>query len=138
MPPPEQILATCFHRNHMTNGEGGRDPAESRVDYVLDRTNTTGTLFLGLTLGCTQCHDHKFDPVSQADYYSLSAYFDSIDEDGKRAGARSPTSPTNRPTPSARSRSRTYSSKSRTIRSPPYGNRALLRSKHGSQYSSTP
>jgi len=87
---PEQILATCFHRNHMTNGEGGRDPAESRVDYVLDRTNTTGTLFLGLTLGCTQCHDHKFDPVSQADYYSLSAYFDSIDEDGKAGGGAKP------------------------------------------------
>ncbi len=87
---PEQILATCFHRNHMTNGEGGRDPAESRVDYVLDRTNTTGTLFLGLTLGCTQCHDHKFDPISQADYYSLSAYFDSIDEDGKAGNGAKP------------------------------------------------
>ena len=87
---PEQILATCFHRNHMTNGEGGRDPAESRVDYVLDRTNTTGTLFLGLTLGCTQCHDHKFDPISQVDYYSLSAYFDNIDEDGKAGSAAKP------------------------------------------------
>ncbi|MGI9241566.1 MAG: DUF1553 domain-containing protein, partial [Verrucomicrobiales bacterium] len=88
---PEQILATCFHRNHMTNGEGGRDPAESRVDYVLDRTNTTGTLFLGLTLGCTQCHDHKFDPISQADYYSLSAYFDSIDEDGRAGRGAKPS-----------------------------------------------
>jgi len=87
---PEQILATCFHRNHMTNGEGGRDPAESRVDYVLDRTNTTGTLFLGLTLGCTQCHDHKFDPISQADYYSLSAFFDSIDEDGNAGNGAKP------------------------------------------------
>ena len=87
---PEQVLATCFHRNHMTNGEGGRDPEESRVDYVLDRTNTTGTLFLGLTLGCTQCHDHKFDPISQVDYYSLSAFFDSIDEDGKAGSAAKP------------------------------------------------
>ena len=87
---PEQVLATCFHRNHMTNGEGGRDPAESRVDYVLDRTNTTGTLFLGLTLGCTQCHDHKFDPISQVDYYSLSAYFDNIDEDGQAGGNAKP------------------------------------------------
>ncbi len=87
---PEQILATCFHRNHMTNGEGGRDPAESRVDYVLDRTNTTGTLFLGLTLNCAQCHDHKFDPVSMADYYSLSAFFNSIDEDGKAGGGAKP------------------------------------------------
>jgi len=79
----EQKLATCFHRNHMTNGEGGRDPEESRVDYVLDRVNTMGTVWLGLSLGCTQCHSHKFDPVSQADYYGLTAFFNSIDEDGK-------------------------------------------------------
>lgn len=82
-----QRLATCFHRNHMHNGEGGRDPEESRVDYVLDRVNTAGTLWLGLTLGCTQCHDHKFDPISQGDYYSLSAYFNSIAETGA-AGAQ--------------------------------------------------
>lgn len=79
---PEQRLATCFHRNHMTNGEGGRDPEESRVDYVIDRVNTTGTAFLGLTLGCTQCHSHKFDPITHAEYYSLSAFFNSIDETG--------------------------------------------------------
>ncbi len=83
---PEQILATCFHRNHMTNGEGGRDPEESRIDYVIDRVNTTGTVWLGLTLGCSQCHSHKFDPISQQDYYQLFAFFNSIDEDG-RAGA---------------------------------------------------
>ena len=87
---PEQILATCFHRNHMNNGEGGRDREESRVDYVLDRVNTTGTVFLGLTLGCTQCHDHKFDPISQQDYYSLSAYFNSIDESGAAGGGAKP------------------------------------------------
>jgi len=78
-----QQLATCFHRNHMTNGEGGRDPEESRVDYVIDRVNTTGTTWLGLTLGCCQCHSHKYDPVSQHEYYSLAAFFDSIDENGK-------------------------------------------------------
>ena len=71
----------------MTNGEGGRDPEESRIDYVIDRVNTTGTVWLGLTLGCCQCHSHKFDPISQADYYSLFAFFNSIDEDGK-AGSR--------------------------------------------------
>ena len=87
---PEQKMATCFHRNHMNNGEGGRDPEESRVDYVLDRVNTTGTLWLGLTLGCTQCHDHKFDPISQRDYYSLSAYFNSIDETGAAGGKAAP------------------------------------------------
>ena len=62
----------------MTNGEGGRDPEESRIDYVIDRVNTTGTVWLGLTLGCAQCHTHKFDPISHADYYELSAFFDSI------------------------------------------------------------
>lgn len=86
----QQRLATCFHRNHMNNGEGGRDPEESRVDYVLDRVNTTGTLWLGLTLGCTQCHDHKFDPISQADYYSLSAFFNSIDETGAAGSGAKP------------------------------------------------
>jgi Protein of unknown function (DUF1549)/Protein of unknown function (DUF1553)/Planctomycete cytochrome C len=79
----DQKLATCFHRNHMTNGEGGRDPEESRVEYVIDRMNTIGTQWLGLTLGCCQCHSHKFDPITQADYYGMSAYFNSIDEDGK-------------------------------------------------------
>ena len=86
----EQILATCFHRNHMTNGEGGRDPEESRIDYVIDRVNTTGTVWLGLTLGCAQCHAHKFDPVSQKDYYGLFAFFDSIAEDGKAGGGAKP------------------------------------------------
>lgn len=86
----EQILATCFHRNHMTNGEGGRDPEESRVDYVLDRVNTMGTAFLGLTLSCCQCHSHKFDPITQAEYYGLAAFFNSIDEDGKAGKAAKP------------------------------------------------
>ncbi len=84
-PTPEQRVATAFHRNHMTNGEGGRDPEESRVDYVIDRVNTTGSVWLGLTLGCTQCHSHKFDPISHNDYYSMTAFFNSIDESG-RAG----------------------------------------------------
>ncbi len=86
----ESKLATCFHRNHMTNGEGGRDPEESRIDYVIDRVNTTGTVWLGLTLGCSQCHSHKFDPISQQDYYSLFAFFNSIDEDGKAGGGAKP------------------------------------------------
>ncbi len=87
---PEQRLATCFHRNHMTNGEGGRDPEESRIDYVIDRVSTTGTLWLGLTLGCCQCHSHKYDPITQRDFYSLTAFFNSIDEDGKAANAAKP------------------------------------------------
>jgi hypothetical protein len=86
----EQRLATCFHRNHMTNGEGGRHPEESRIDYVIDRVNTTGSVWLGLTLGCSQCHSHKFDPISQQEYYSLFAFFNSIDEDGKAGGGAKP------------------------------------------------
>ncbi len=87
---PEQKLATCFHRNHMTNGEGGRDPEESRIDYVIDRTNTVGTVWLGLTVGCAQCHTHKYDPLSQAEYYGLFSFFNSIDEDGRAGRAAKP------------------------------------------------
>ncbi|MBK7405148.1 MAG: PSD1 domain-containing protein [Phycisphaerales bacterium] len=77
-----QILATMFNRNHPINGEGGRDVEESRNDYVNDRVDTTSTVWLGLTMACAQCHDHKYDPVSQKDYYRFAAYFNSIDEDG--------------------------------------------------------
>jgi hypothetical protein len=86
----EQRVATCFHRNHMTNGEGGREKEESRVDYVIDRVNTTGTVWMGLTLGCTQCHTHKFDPITHADYYSLTAFFNSIEEDGSAGNKAKP------------------------------------------------
>ena len=86
----EQKMATCFHRNHMANGEGGRDPEESRVDYVIDRVNTMGTAWLGLTLGCTQCHTHKFDPISHSEYYSLNAFFNSIDETGAAGSGAKP------------------------------------------------
>ncbi|HIE98217.1 MAG: PSD1 and planctomycete cytochrome C domain-containing protein [Fuerstiella sp.] len=86
----EQILATCFHRNHMHNGEGGRDPEESRTEYVIDRVNTIGTVWLGLTLGCAQCHSHKYDPISQTEYYQLNAFFNSIDENGKAGGGAGP------------------------------------------------
>ncbi|MFM1903831.1 MAG: hypothetical protein RLZZ440_1731, partial [Planctomycetota bacterium] len=85
-----QKLATCFHRNHMTNGEGGREPEESRIDYVIDRVNTTGTAWLGLTLGCCQCHSHKYDPISQHEYYALAAFFDSIDENGQAGRGAKP------------------------------------------------
>ncbi|MGF1579006.1 MAG: PSD1 and planctomycete cytochrome C domain-containing protein [Gemmataceae bacterium] len=89
-PSKESIVATCFHRNHMTNGEGGRDPEESRVDYVIDRVNTMGTVWLGLTLGCCQCHNHRFDPISQKEYYELTAFFNSINEDGRAGGGAKP------------------------------------------------
>jgi len=71
----EQILATGFLRNHMINGEGGRIPEENRVDYVMDMTETVGTVWLGLTLNCCRCHDHKFDPIQQEEYYRMFAFF---------------------------------------------------------------
>ena len=74
----------------MTNGEGGRDPEESRVDYVMDRVNTIGTVWMGLTVGCAQCHTHKFDPISHKEYYQLNAFFNSIDETGQAGGRAKP------------------------------------------------
>ncbi len=76
----QQRIATGFHRNTLTNREGGIDPEQFRVEQVLDRTNTVGTVWLGLTVGCAQCHDHKFDPISQADYYRLFAFFNTAEE----------------------------------------------------------
>ncbi|MFO1041130.1 MAG: PSD1 and planctomycete cytochrome C domain-containing protein [Planctomycetaceae bacterium] len=73
----DQQVATGFHRNTLVNEEGGTDPEQFRVEAVVDRVNTTGTVFLGLTIGCSQCHDHKYDPISQREYYQLYAYFNS-------------------------------------------------------------
>ncbi len=77
-----QKVATGFNRNHMLNGEGGRIPEESRVDYVVDRVNTTATVWLGLTVACAQCHDHKYDPIPQKDFYRLYAFFNNVAESG--------------------------------------------------------
>ena len=82
----EQKLATGFCRNHMINGEGGRIPEENRIDYVMDMTETMGTVWLGLTLNCCRCHDHKFDPVKQKEYYQLFAFFDQTLGDGEVVG----------------------------------------------------
>ncbi len=78
----EQILATAFNRNHMYNGEGGRIPEETRVENVFDRTETVGTLWLGMTLNCCRCHDHKFDQISQKEYYEFSDFFNQTSEAG--------------------------------------------------------
>ena len=86
----EQRLATGFCRNHMINGEGGRIPEENRVDYVMDMSETTGTVWLGLTLNCCRCHDHKFDPLSRRDYYSLFAFFNQTPVDGSGRSAQTP------------------------------------------------
>ena len=79
----DQIVATGFNRNHRGNGEGGIVDAEYAVEYVVDRVDTTSTVWLGLTLGCARCHDHKYDPFSQREYYELFAYFNNVPEKGK-------------------------------------------------------
>ncbi|MGJ8693722.1 MAG: DUF1553 domain-containing protein [Thalassotalea sp.] len=79
----EQKLATAFNRIHAQNGEGGIVNEEFRIEYVKDRVQTVGTGLLGLTLHCAQCHDHKYDPISAKDYYSMNAFFNSIDDSGQ-------------------------------------------------------
>jgi hypothetical protein len=78
----EQILATGFNRNHLQSQEGGIVPEEYRVEYVADRTNTFGKAFLALSTECARCHDHKYDPVSQKEYYQLYAFFNNNNESG--------------------------------------------------------
>jgi len=91
----EQILATGFNRNHMYNGEGGRIAEETRIENVFDRTETTATVWLGLTMTCCRCHDHKFDPVTQAEYYQMFALFNNTSETG-RGATRGQASPSRR------------------------------------------
>jgi hypothetical protein len=89
-PTRDQVLATAFNRNHMINGEGGRIAEENRVEYVFDQTETTGTVWLGLTVGCARCHDHKFDPISRTDYYALFAYFNQTPVNGGNGSGQTP------------------------------------------------
>ena len=79
-PSKQQIVATGFHRNTLLNLEGGIDFEQYRVEAVVDRVDVTGIAFLGLTLGCARCHDHKYDPISQREFYQFFAFFNSIDE----------------------------------------------------------
>lgn len=82
---PDQIAATGFLRNSMNTHEGGTIPEEYRVAYTIDKVDAVATSMLGLTMKCCQCHDHKFDPISQKDYYSFFAFFNSSSEGGKGA-----------------------------------------------------
>lgn len=79
----EQKIATGFNRNHRANTEDGIIPEEYAVEYVVDRVETTSTVFLGLTLGCARCHNHKYDPFSQKEFYQLFAYFNNVPERGR-------------------------------------------------------
>ncbi|MCW5962876.1 MAG: DUF1553 domain-containing protein [Bryobacterales bacterium] len=86
----EQRIASGFNRNHMINYEGGAIPEEYQTEYVVDRVDTTATVWLGLTMGCARCHDHKYDPIKQTDFYRFYAFFNTVDEeglDGKRGNA---------------------------------------------------
>ena len=92
-PTFDQIIATGFNRNHRINDEGGVIAAEYAVEYVVDRIDTTCTTWLGLTMGCVRCHDHKYDPFTMDDFYSLFAAFNNVPEKGKdgRRGYAEPT-----------------------------------------------
>jgi mono/diheme cytochrome c family protein len=78
----QQKIASGFHRNVMVNFEGGADPAEYLTKYIVDRVTTTATVWLGSTLACTECHDHKYDPFTQREFYQLYAYFNNVPEQG--------------------------------------------------------
>jgi hypothetical protein len=79
----DQVIATGFNRNHRGNSEGGIIPEEYAVEYVVDRVETTATVWLGLTAGCARCHDHKYDPITQKDFYGLYAFFNNVPEKGR-------------------------------------------------------
>ncbi|MBT5903625.1 MAG: DUF1553 domain-containing protein [Opitutaceae bacterium] len=82
-PSENQLLATAFNRNHRINNEGGIIPEEYLVEYVADRVETTSTVWLGLTMGCARCHDHKYDPLSQQDFFEMFAFFHNVPENGR-------------------------------------------------------
>ena len=89
-PTVSQRLATGFNRNHRINDEGGSLDAEFEVEYVIDRVDTTSTVWLGISAGCARCHDHKYDPLSQREFYQLYAYFNNVPEkgiDGRKGAA---------------------------------------------------
>ena len=89
-PTQEQLIATGFNRNHRINDEDGIILEEFRVEYVADRVETLATVWMGMTARCARCHDHKYDPLSQREYYQLFAFFNSIDEQGRGRGNAPP------------------------------------------------
>jgi hypothetical protein len=85
-PTEDQLIATAFNRNHLLNGEGGAIAEEQRNVILFDRVDTTATTWLGLTVACAQCHDHKYDPITARDYYSMFAFFNNVPESGVPSG----------------------------------------------------
>ncbi|MFO0868434.1 MAG: DUF1549 and DUF1553 domain-containing protein [Pirellulales bacterium] len=92
-PTHRQLVATGFNRNHRLNGEGGIIAEEWRVETVIDRVETTGLTWLGLTLNCCRCHDHKYDPITQREFYQLFAFFNNVPESGTLQGESRNTDP---------------------------------------------
>jgi hypothetical protein len=89
-PTKEQLLATAFNRNHMINYEGGAIPEEYLTEYVIDRVEATANVWMGMTMGCARCHDHKYDPIRQKEFYRFFAFFNTVREkglDGSRGNA---------------------------------------------------
>ncbi len=89
-PTDDQLIATAFNRNHLMNGEGGAIAEEQRFNILFDRVDTTATVWLGLTMACAQCHDHKYDPITQRDYYALMHTFNQVSENGLAGGGPGP------------------------------------------------
>ena len=92
----DQRIASGFHRNTQLNQEGGIDVEEARWEALVDRVNTTATVWLGSTIACAQCHNHKYDPFSQRDYYRLLAFFDNVEYSVVRQAGRRPLDPGSR------------------------------------------
>ncbi len=92
-PTRSQIVATGFNRNHRLNGEGGLIAEEWRVETVIDRVETTGMTWLGLTFNCCRCHDHKYDPITQREFYQFFAFFNNVAESGTLQGESQNTEP---------------------------------------------
>jgi hypothetical protein len=90
-PSEDQLIATGFLRNNPTSNETGLIDEDYRIKYLVDRVNTTSTAFLGLTMECAQCHDHKFDPITQREYYEFAGFFNSLVGKGNTKGATAPT-----------------------------------------------
>lgn len=89
-PTLDQLIATGFNRNNVSTSEGGAIPEEYLVKYAVDRVQTTSTVWMGLTAGCAACHDHKFDPITQKEFYQLFAFFNNVDETGLDGNQKDP------------------------------------------------
>lgn len=103
-PTLDQLIATGFNRNHVTTNEGGAIADEYLVHYAIDRVETTSTVWMGLTAGCAACHDHKFDPISQKEFYELFAFFNNVDETGLDGNQKDPAPVLKAPTPQQQAR----------------------------------